>query len=1768
MADMVSIALVATDQVSGPARAAAGALGAIEMAAGRSIGVLTSLAGAAAKTAAALAAVGTGAAAAFAASSVQTAASFEKQISAIGAVSGLVGDQLKQVADLALELGKATSFSATESAQGIEELIKAGVRMQDVMGGAAKASLDLAAAGGVSVKEAAELMSNAMNAFSISGERAAHVADIIAGAANASAIDVNEFKFSLASVGAVAATVGVSFEDTATAIALLGNAGIKGSDAGTSLKTMLLNLQPATKEQKKAFQELGLITADGANKFFTAEGRAKSLAEIAGVLQEATKNMTEQQKLATLEVLFGTDAIRAAAILTKAGAAGFRDLAGAMGAVAATDVAEQRLDNLAGSLEKLGGSWETVRIKMGRPFLPILKRGVDALTEALNRAEPALTAFAERAAAGLDRLITRAQQAAPRFLAFGTATVALARYVRELARDGDYLNDWVTHLPPQMQAATVAVGRFVVQGVEQLRAALGKIRGLMAGGDLAGGAQMLLGGLIGAFRQVLPVVESVGRAVLANVTETFRFLADRVLPPVVSIVQQTGAVLERTLLPAAAATGAVLRGIFGDTLDWLARTVWPPFLSIVQQTAEFWTGTILPTLPAIGAALRTTLGETVQWLASDVWPRLRSAAEVAWGFISGTIVPALPGFAAQLRGAIGTALAWIAETGWPAFLAAARTAWQFVSGTIVPLLPQLAAQIRGALGAALEWVATTGWPLLISAGQAVIAWITGTAIPALTQLADWLGPKIQAAAEWVISTGWPSLVAAGQAVSDWITGTAVPALTQLWDWLSPKLQAAIEWVSTTGWPLLVSAGAAVYDWVMNQAVPALTQLWDWLSPKLEAAVTWITGTGWPTLVSTGGQVYDWIMTQAVPALTELVSWLQEKTQPAVQWLSETGWPGLVSAGEKAVQLFKDIVTWVQEFWAKLEQRGVIDDLARAFRDLWEAGEILVTTFWPQTTEGAEQAFTATDVFVELVKGAAKFLEAFAAGVNTIAKALRDLKEAASGLPDWMVEWIRRSAGASPALPGIVNPFLPAPGARQTAAPSGTYAASPLASQARWSEADVRQLQDRILTEMPKPPAFDPNATVEERMRRWAPTLQWLEANTGFKASALAGLIMAENAFGASALSSQGNNYFSIARSPYDRFALPGDSRFPAYPSPEANIARAIGLILHPENTNYAQAAARRGDVEGLIEGLIAGGYIVDEPGFPVATWAENVRAGSRMFEGVAGSTPLAQPASLIPSGITNFRQTQQEWSQWASDANAICGPYLAALFADAVGRPPSPEEARALAERFGIYSSAGGGSGILNASQFDEYATALIQQINPGAAVSVQQTAVSSAAEASRLAQAALAGGSPIVGFNTPLHYFGATAFDPATGRFNVGGTGLSLRGGSEWMTIEEIAGLGQGLTAVITLLGEVPAAAQGAASAMPPLAERMDEVTSATIDTRESVTAAEQALGTLPPAAAEAADGAGAAAETITATFDVMREGTLSSVTDLGEGILTTFQDTAGNTIATVTSLTGEVTSQSATLANGVSLNLADMNVKSTTSVNEMAGTITRTVTDLAGNTIVTTTDMHGQVVSQFVTMQAEAGSAVAQLAQEAGEQFGNISAAATETQEPIAGVQETMDSLEPPEVGPIVSAFDQIKKAARDVERQAERTAEAIKDIHDAVKGGKSGSGGSNKAKAMIGFEERQHGGPVEAGSLYLVGERGPEWFIPNMSGRIIPRADGSAVAARDDERIVAALDRLERSLSRPNVVVQGTEERIVAAVLRAIRQHDTLLSARGPR
>lgn len=224
-------------------------------------------------------------------------AEFEQSMNTMQVVSGATAQEMAALQQEALRLGAETSFSAGEAAQGMLELAKAGLSTEQVMA-AIGGTLDLAAAGGLGVGQAAEIAANAVNTFGLEASDTTRVADMLAAAANASSVEVTDMAQGMQMAGAVFAANKVPVEDLSTAIALLGNNGIQGSDAGTSLKTMLMRLTAPTDDAAAVMRNLGI-------EVYNADGTMREFPDILASMEQAmfgvnqrtvtTSNLTADQ---------------------------------------------------------------------------------------------------------------------------------------------------------------------------------------------------------------------------------------------------------------------------------------------------------------------------------------------------------------------------------------------------------------------------------------------------------------------------------------------------------------------------------------------------------------------------------------------------------------------------------------------------------------------------------------------------------------------------------------------------------------------------------------------------------------------------------------------------------------------------------------------------------------------------------------------------------------------------------------------------------------------------------------------------------------------------------------------------------------------------------------------------------------------------------------------------------------------------------------------------------------------------------------------------------------------------------------------------------------------------------------------------------------------------------------------------------------------------------------------------------------------------------
>lgn len=327
-----------------------------------------------------LAAVGVVAGSGFTAATVASA-NFEQAMSGVRAATGETAAGIDKLSEAALDAGARTSFSATEAAGAVENLAKAGISTSDILEGALTGSLNLAAAGQLEVAEAAEFTATALTQFSLEGDQASHVADLLAAGAGKAQGEVADLALALNYAGIPAAQLGVSIEETTGTLALFAKNGLIGEKAGTSLRGMLASLTSPSDVAKKKMKELGLSVFDAEGNFVGFEG-------VAGQLQQRLRGFTDKDVADSLGRIFDTDQLQAANILLREGAEGVAEWTRNVDdAGYAADAAGILLDNLKGDLEGLKGAFETALIGTGsgqQGILRDLTQNVTSLVGAYN----------------------------------------------------------------------------------------------------------------------------------------------------------------------------------------------------------------------------------------------------------------------------------------------------------------------------------------------------------------------------------------------------------------------------------------------------------------------------------------------------------------------------------------------------------------------------------------------------------------------------------------------------------------------------------------------------------------------------------------------------------------------------------------------------------------------------------------------------------------------------------------------------------------------------------------------------------------------------------------------------------------------------------------------------------------------------------------------------------------------------------------------------------------------------------------------------------------------------------------------------------------------------------------------------------------------------------------------------------------------------------------------------------------------------------------
>lgn len=310
---------------------------------------------------------------------VGVAAGFEDQMAKVGAVSRASSEEMAALEATARELGATTQFTAVQVGEAEQYLAMAGFSAKENIA-ALPGVLNLAAATATDLGRAADISSDILSAFGLKAEQMTRVADVLALTCATANTNMELLGDTMKYVAPVARMAGLSLEETAAMAGLLGNVGIKGSQAGTTLKAMLNKMAAPTKEAQALFQKLGVTVKDSA-------GNLRSTVKVLGEMAASLKNMGTAEQIAAMKMIVGEEAIAGfSELIEKEGIGAIAEYARQLeaGGGSAAEMAARMNDTLAGSVRSMGSAWESLQITIGKLFLPVIRAVVDALTGLLR----------------------------------------------------------------------------------------------------------------------------------------------------------------------------------------------------------------------------------------------------------------------------------------------------------------------------------------------------------------------------------------------------------------------------------------------------------------------------------------------------------------------------------------------------------------------------------------------------------------------------------------------------------------------------------------------------------------------------------------------------------------------------------------------------------------------------------------------------------------------------------------------------------------------------------------------------------------------------------------------------------------------------------------------------------------------------------------------------------------------------------------------------------------------------------------------------------------------------------------------------------------------------------------------------------------------------------------------------------------------------------------------------------------------------------------
>lgn len=843
------------------------------------------------------------------AASVKVGSDFEASMSKVAAISGATGDDLKALTDKAKEMGATTKFSASESADALQYMAMAGWKTEDMLNGL-EGIMNLAAASGEDLATTSDIVTDALTAFGLSAEDSTHFADVLAQASSNANTNVGMMGETFKYVAPVAGALGYTAEDTALAIGLMANSGIKASQAGTSLRSIMSRMAKPTKEVQGAMDKLGVSLTD-------SNGNMKSLNEVMGDLRNGFAGLSEAEAAEMAAALGGQEAMSGLLAIVNASDDDFDKLSDAIYSCdgAAKRMADTMNDNLQGQITILKSGLEGLGISLYENMEAPLK---EVVKEAQNMVQQLQDAFNN---GGLDEVVSTVGDI---FAQIVEKAASAAPDLIDVA--SDMIQSFLTGINnnlPEIASAGVDI-------VTSLGSALIENTGLLWSTGVALLAEVL-SGLADNMPQLVEsakdALSQFGSALVEyapsigeSAAKIVSYLASAVienLPQIIEVGKQIVQGFIAGIEQEFPGLGAFLSGLF----DGFASTLAPIAQTVVDALSNIFSaldGADPETMEALGKAIGTIAASIAALkVASEVVGGVKNLLSVLGGFrkTAGNIIGIVPkvveGFQ-LLSGGAGT-FSEVLALEFPK-LAGIITKVTGSFGTLASTISGVFTKIGAVVGPAISKIAS----LISSIGPTIagIGAVIGGAVMAVTNffgmLKDgfsWVKEALMVigiaiAAVGAVILGAPALVAAVVAGIVAAVATLVVVIKDHWtqivdffkgipDKIGEVVDSIVAWfqelpgrISTwlTNTITAISEwGSELYTNITTFASEAISAVGDWFA-QLPYKIGYALGTAIGTIIQWGINVKDWVTTELPKIIQSVVDWFAQLPGRIWTWL--------------------------------------------------------------------------------------------------------------------------------------------------------------------------------------------------------------------------------------------------------------------------------------------------------------------------------------------------------------------------------------------------------------------------------------------------------------------------------------------------------------------------------------------------------------------------------------------------------------------------------------------------------------------------------------------------------------------------------------------------------------------------------------------------------------------------------------------------------------------------------------------------------------------